>query len=68
MLDYIRKSRHMLGQRGGMRCDIDGKQGRVTGEKGGYLMVRFDDLRFPGPARRRWAMTFYDGNGAIVAQ
>ncbi len=65
-MEYLRRTRNMPWLKRGMRCDMDGKPGTVTGA-GTYLHIRFDGQRHSVNCHPTWAMTFYDASGKVVA-
>ena len=64
MLADIRESRKVPAKRG-MRVTMDGKPGRITSGRGGYVMVLFDGERHPQPCHPWWRMTYHTTAGDV---
>jgi len=42
----------------GMVVKVDGKEGRITAAKHGYIMVRFDNRGFSVPCHPTWRVEY----------
>jgi hypothetical protein len=51
----------------GMRADMDGKPGIITGGNSAHLRMRFDGQKHSSVVHPTWQMTFYRADGTIVA-
>ncbi len=68
MLEGVRQSRKMPFLRRGMRVDMDGRQGRITGGNSyANLQVRFDGHNYSSNAHPTWETTYYNEDGSVVA-
>jgi hypothetical protein len=56
----IRRTRKVPARRG-MHVIVDGKPGRITSAKGGYIMVRFDGQPFSLPCHPTWHVDYQRG-------
>jgi len=54
---YIR-SLYAVPAKRGMRVTVDGKLGRITSARGGYIMVRFDGDSFSKPCHPTWRVEY----------
>lgn len=57
-MSYIRRRRNVPARRG-MRVTVNGKPGRITSSRGGYIRVLFDGARFPVPCHPTWRVTYH---------
>jgi len=61
---YVRKAYQMPWLKRGLRVDLNGKKGRVTGAgTAAYVHVLFDGERLPSNCHPTWEMTYYDLQG-----
>lgn len=67
-LQLVRDYRKMPFLKRGIRCNMDGRWGRVTSALGANLMVKFDGDIYPRPVHPIWEMTYYDEDMNIVAE
>lgn len=63
----IRASRNVPARRG-MRVVVDGKPGRITSAKGGYIFVRFEaQPRWSLPCHPTWRVEYIVPKGECVS-
>ena len=52
----------------GMRVEVAGKPGRITGTNGSQnLQVRFDGLKFSQNCHPTWDIVYFDKDGSVLA-
>jgi len=56
-MDYVRK-RYGVPAKRGKRVTVDGKSGRITSAKGGYILVRFDGMPISIPCHPTWRVEY----------
>ncbi len=66
MLQEARDNRNMPFLKRGMRCDCNGKPGRVTGGNSTHLRMRFDGNKFTSTIHPKWEMTYYAEDGSVI--
>ena len=59
-METIRQQRDVPAKRG-MRVVVDGKAGKITSAKHGYIMVRFDGQKHSMPCHPTWRVEYLDG-------
>jgi hypothetical protein len=65
-LDYVKSHRNMPFLKRGMRLEMNGRRGKVTCGYGGYVRVKFDDVRFTRNCHPQWEMVYYSDDGKII--
>lgn len=63
----VREGRNMPFLRRGMRANMNGRDGAITGGNLAHLWMRFDGETRSVNVHPTWQMTFYDKNGRVVA-
>jgi hypothetical protein len=55
--DFVRTYYGVPAKRG-LRVTVDGKPGRITRGRGGYIMVRFDGMKFSRACHPTWRVDY----------
>lgn len=63
--EYVRNWYKVPAKRG-LPVTVDGEKGRITSGKGGYIMVRFDGVKFSVPCHPTWRVTYHTDDGDKV--
>lgn len=65
--EYVR-SYYKVPAKRGMRVHVDNKPGMITGYRGQYILVRFDDPHVKGvwPCHPTWMITYFTPSGPVM--
>ena len=66
-MQYLRKRRGVPAKRN-MRVVVNGRPGRITSARGGYVMVRFDGMNYSWPCHPTWRVTYLNADGSVAME
>jgi hypothetical protein len=65
-LEHARQYRNMPFLKRGMRADMNGRSGVITGGDSCHLRMRFDGKKRSSVIHPYWQMTYYNSDGSII--